>query len=80
MHCAILPIKDKSPLNLLFYKPPTSAHNILIIVKLGLSFSVLFAMRSCQTLDGVKLYPSKKNISTDDGEYTGNISQFYEPC
>ena len=31
-------------------------------------------MRSCQTLGGVNLY-----ILTDDGEHTGNISQFYEP-
>ena len=28
-------------------------------------------MRSCQTLGGVNLYPSNKNISTDDGEHTG---------
>ena len=37
MHCAILPTRDKSPFNLLFYKPPTSARNILIIVELGFS-------------------------------------------
>ena len=34
--------------------------------------SVLFAKRSFQTLSGVNLYPSNKNISNDDGEYTGN--------
>ena len=30
------------------------------------------AKRSFQTLSGVNLYPSNKNISNDDGEYTGN--------
>ena len=37
MQCAISLTKDKSPLNLLFYKLPTSARNILIIVELGFS-------------------------------------------
>ena len=32
--------------------------------------SILFAKRSCQTLSRVNLYPSLKNISTDDKEYT----------
>ena len=50
---------------------------IILIVEL---LSFLIAKRSCHTLGGVNSYPSYKNISTDDGEYTANISQFYELC
>ena len=45
MHCAISPTRDKRPFNLLFYKPPTSARNILKIVELGFSqFCLLCAL------------------------------------
>ena len=45
MHCAISPTRDKSPFNLLVYKPPTSARNILKIVELGFSqFCLLCAL------------------------------------
>ena len=45
MHCAISPKRDKSPFNLLVYKPPTSARNILKIVELGFSqFCLLCAL------------------------------------
>ena len=42
---AISPTSDKSPFNVLFYKPPTSARNILVIVELGFSqFCLLCAL------------------------------------
>ena len=42
---AISPTRDKSPSNVLFYKPPTSARNILVIVELGFSqFCLLCAL------------------------------------
>ena len=45
MHCAISPTRNKSPFNLLVYKPPTSARNILKIVELGFSqFCLLCAL------------------------------------
>ena len=44
------------------------------------AFVFFWLLSALVTLGGVNLYPSYKNISTDDGEYTANISQFYELC
>ena len=62
---------DKSPLNLLFYKPPTSAQDILLIVELAFRLICLLSAR--QTLSGVNMYPSYENTPE-------NISQLYCPC
>ena len=77
-------MRYKSPFTLLFYKPPTSAHNILIIEELAFcQFCLLCALvRLWVELTCIRRTTDQQMMAStpDDGEHTGNISQFYEPC
>ena len=71
--------------NLLFYKPPTSAHNILIIEELAFYqfCSICALVRLWVELTCIrrtKTYQPMMASTPDDGKHTGNISQFYEQC